>query len=87
MSKIGTNFLNFLQFCSFFLFFRQVSEPIDTCLLFCEHLGTLLAEKNFWLDLYAFETSKNILTFSSFLVKAVCKICKAYFFMIWLQVF
>ena len=43
-----------------------------TCLLFCEHLGTLLAEKILCLDLCAFVILKNI-TFSSFLIKVVCK--------------
>ena len=41
-----------------------------TCLLFCEHLDTLLAERNFSLDLYVLEILKN-LTFSSFSVKVV----------------
>ena len=66
--------LIFLIFCSFSFFsvFRQVSEPIMTCLLFCEHLGTVLAEKNFCLDIRAFVILKNI-NFFSFLVKVVCK--------------
>ena len=42
IAKIGTIFLNFLQPFVFF-----VSLPIMTCLLFCEHLDTLLAEGNF----------------------------------------
>ena len=33
----------FINFCSFFLFFRQVSKPIMTCLLFCEQMDALLA--------------------------------------------
>ena len=77
MSKIVINFLNFLQFLGFFLIFRQVSQPIMTCLLFCEHLGILLAEKN-CLDLCAFVILKSILTFPSFLVKVVSK---TYFFL------
>ena len=51
MAKIGTIFLNFLQF---FSVFSLVSLPIMTCLLFCEHLDTLLAEGNFSFDLYVF---------------------------------
>ena len=47
------------------------------CLLFCEHLDTLLAEGNFSLDLYVFEILKNLVTFSSFSVKVVFK---SYFF-------
>ena len=43
-----------------------------TCLLFCEHLDTLLAEKRFFLDLCAFVILKNLLIFSSVLVKVVC---------------
>ena len=35
-----------------------------TCLLFCEHLDALLAEKNFSLYLYAFVILRNLLTFS-----------------------
>ena len=43
-----------------------------TCLLFCEHQDTLLAEGNFSLDLYVFGTLKNFnVTFSSFSVKVV----------------
>ena len=38
-----------------------------TCLLFCEHLDTLLAEGN------VFEILKNLVTFSSFSVKVVFK--------------
>ena len=41
------------------------------CLLFCEHLDALLAEKSFSLDLYAFVILRNLLTFSSFLVQVV----------------
>ena len=41
-----------------------------TCLLFREHLDTLLIESNFSLDLYVFEILKNLVTFSSFSVKA-----------------
>ena len=52
MAKIGTMFLNFLHFFVFFLFFSKISLPIMTCLLFCEHLDTLLAEGNFSFDLY-----------------------------------
>ena len=37
-----------------------------TCLLFCEHLNTLLADGIFSLDLYVFEILKNVETFSSF---------------------
>ena len=48
-----------------------------TCLLFCEHLDTLLSEGNVSLDLYIFEILKNLVTFSSFLVKVVFK---SYFF-------
>ena len=44
-----------------------------TCLLFCEHLDTLLADGNFSLELYAFEILKNLITFSSFSVKVVFK--------------
>ena len=51
-----------------------------TCLLFCEHLGTLLAEKIFCLDIFAFVIIKKILTFSSFFSQSL-------FFMIWLQLF
>ena len=71
MAKIGTIFLNFFL-CSFsvFCFLRQVSMTIMTCLLFCDYLDTLLAEKNFSLGLYAF-VIRNLLTFSSFLVQVV----------------
>ena len=55
-----------------------------TCLLLCEHLDVLLAEKNFSLDLYAFLILRNLLTFSSFLVQVVFK---SFFFIIWPQVF
>ena len=44
-----------------------------TCLLFCEHLDALLAEKNFSLGLYAFIILRNLLTFSGFLVQVVFK--------------
>ena len=44
-----------------------------TCLLFCDHLDTLFAEKNFSLDLCAFIILKNVLTFSRFSVKVVWK--------------
>ena len=44
-----------------------------TCLLFCEHLDTLLAEGNFSLGLYVFEILKNLVTFSIFSVKVVFK--------------
>ena len=44
-----------------------------TCLLFCEHLDTLLTEGKFSLDLYAFGILKNLVTFSSFSVKVVFK--------------
>ena len=60
MAKIGTIFLNFLQFV-FFLFSAKF-----LCLLFCEHLNTLLAEGNFSLDLYVLEVLKNLVTFSKF---------------------
>ena len=50
-----------------------------TCLLFCEHLDTLLIEGNFSLDLYVFEILKNLVTFSSFSVKVVFK---SFFFII-----
>ena len=43
-----------------------------SCLLFCEHLGTLLAEINLRLDICAFVILKNINLFQ-FLVKVVCK--------------
>ena len=42
-----------------------------TCLLFCEHLDTVLAEGIFSLDLYVFEILKNLVTFSRFSVKVV----------------
>ena len=42
-----------------------------TCLLFCEYLGTLMADRNFSFDLCAFAILKNLLTFSSLLVKVV----------------
>ena len=48
-----------------------------TCLLFCKHLDTLLAEWNFSLGLYVFEKLKNLVTFSSFSVEVVFK---SYFF-------
>ena len=35
-----------------------------TCILFCEHLDTLLAEKSFSLDSRAFLILKNLLIFS-----------------------
>ena len=66
--KNGKNwnyYLNFLQF-SVFLFFRQVSWPIIFCRLFCEHLDTLLAERTFSLELYAFVILKNLLTIFQF---------------------
>ena len=44
-----------------------------TCLLFCEDLEALLAEKSFSLDVYAFVILRNLLTFSSFLVQVVFK--------------
>ena len=44
-----------------------------TCLLFCEHLDALLAEKIFSLYLYAFVILRNLLTFSIFLVQVVFK--------------
>ena len=43
------------------------------CLLFCERLDALLAEGNFYLDLYVFEILKTLVTFSSFSVKVVFK--------------
>ena len=46
-----------------------------TCLLFCKHLDTLLAEGNFSLDLYIFKIFQNLVTFSSFSVKVVFKSC------------
>ena len=49
----------FLQFFVFFSVFRQVSKPIMTCLLFCDHLDTLLDARNFSLDLCAFVILKN----------------------------
>ena len=48
-----------------------------TCLLFCEHLDTIVAETKFSLDLYVFEILKKLVTFSSFSVKIVFK---SYFF-------
>ena len=42
-----------------------------TCLLFCDHLDTVLAEENVSLDFYVFEMLKNLITFCSFLVKVV----------------
>ena len=54
MAKIRTNFLQFFRFWT-------SSLPVITCLLFCEHLATLLAERNFSLDLYAFVILKNFL--------------------------
>ena len=72
MAKIGTIFLNFLKifvFSVFSLFYL----PIVTCLLFCEHLDTLLAERIFSFDLYVFEILKNLVTFSRFSVKVVFK--------------
>ena len=50
-----------------------------TCLLFCEHLDTLLAEGNFSFDLYVSEILKNLVTFSRFSVKGVFK---SFFFII-----
>ena len=44
-----------------------------TCLLFCEHLDTLLGKGNLSLDLYVFEILKNLITFSSFSVKVAFK--------------
>ena len=44
-----------------------------TCLLFCEHLDTLLAEGNFSFDFYVSEILKDLVTFSSFSVKVVLK--------------
>ena len=44
-----------------------------SCLLFCDYLDSLFAERNFSLDLYAFCKIKNLLTFSIFLVQVVCK--------------
>ena len=40
-----------------------------TCLLFCDHLDTRLAERNFSLEFYAFVILKNLLTFSVFWCK------------------
>ena len=48
-----------------------------TFLLFCEHLYTVLAEKNLF-GFMCFCNIKNISTFSSFLVKDVCS--KSLFF-------
>ena len=75
MANIGTIFLNFFAVFQvfFFCFLRQVSLTILTCLLFCEHLDALLAEKNFSMDIYAFVILRNLLTFSSFLVQVVFK--------------
>ena len=64
MMKNGENY--FSQICRFFLFFRQVSEPIMTCILFYEHMDTQLAEKRFPLDICAFVISKKLLTFFQF---------------------
>ena len=44
-----------------------------TSLLFCDHLYALLAEKNLSLGFCACVFLKNLLTFSSFLVKVVWK--------------
>ena len=44
-------FLIFCSFSFFFSVFSKVSLPIMTCLLFCEHLDTLLVEGNFSLVL------------------------------------
>ena len=69
----GKNWNYFLLFCSFsfFPFFRRVSGPIITCLLFCQHLDALLAERIFSLDFCAFVILKKFLnnfliTFSIF---------------------
>ena len=65
--------LFFIIFCSFsFSAFRQVSEPIMTW-LFREHLDTLLAEKNFSLELCAFVILNILLTFANFLSNFFCK--------------
>ena len=48
-----------------------------TCLLFCEHLHTILDEGNFSLAFSVFEILKKLVTFSSFSVKVVFK---SYFF-------
>ena len=70
--KLELFFLIFFRiFSFFFLFFRQVSSPIMTYLLFCQHLNILLAERNCFLDLYDFVILKILLTFSSFLVQVV----------------
>ena len=42
-----------------------------TCLLFCKHLDTLLAERNLSLDFYAMVILKNLLNFFSFLLQVV----------------
>ena len=71
MAKIGTIILIFCSFSVFFLFFSQVSWPIMTCLLFLEHLDTLLAEMSFSLDLYAFVILKKFINFFQF-ISASC---------------
>ena len=55
-----------------------------TCLLFCEHLDALLAERIFSLDFCAFVIIKKIYYLSIFFFKLFIR---TYFFMIWLQVF
>ena len=50
-----------------------------TCVLFWEHLDTILAEGDFSLDFYVFGILKNLVTFSSFSVKVVFK---SFFFII-----
>ena len=51
-----------------------------TCLLFCEHLDTLLSERSFSLDLYVFVTLKNLSSYSCFfLVQVVFKSFFSYF--------
>ena len=66
-------FLNFFPFIVFFLFFRQVLVPITTCLVFCELLDNLLAERKISWVLYPFVILENSLNFFSFLVQVVFK--------------
>ena len=60
--------LFFLIFFAVFRFsvFSEVYLPIMTCLLFREHLDTLLTEGNFSLYLYVFEILKKLVTFPVF---------------------
>ena len=67
MTKNGENW-NYLNFCSFSFFSGLKTSFLDyygACLLFCEHLDILLAEKNF-LHLCAFVILKFINFFQFF---------------------